>query len=109
MKFWRNDTHHIFGHRAIDMNDRDSEETAVELDLPRGFSDKAKACWQDLEDSAFIFEYRNRLVITDEGFYLTAHGDGKNTPFGCPRFVVDSWDELERILEEIYDDTMGDE
>lgn len=109
MKFWRSDTHIILGHNAIDRNDRENEKTAVELALPFGFSDKAKACWDYLDGTAFIFEYKNRLVITDESLDLTEYGDGKILPLGCPRWICDSWEELERILELSYDDVIGDD
>lgn len=32
--------------------------------------------------SAFIFEYKDRLVVTDESLCLTEHGDGKTAPYG---------------------------
>ena len=105
MKFLNEHTRILQGERPIDRNDRESEWMAVELDLPDNFSDKAKACWEYFEGAAFIFEYKNRLVVTDEGLYLTEHGDGSHeAPFGAPRWVCDSWEELERILEATYDD-----
>lgn len=109
MKFLNEHTRILNGIRPIDMNDRMSERTAVELDLPDNFSDKAKACWDYFEGAAFIFEYMNRLVVTDEGLYLTAHGDGSyESPIGAPRWVCDSWEELQQILEETYDELESD-
>ena len=108
MKFLRPDTHMIVGYRPMDMNDHENESSAVELALPDGFSDKVKACWEYFRGSAFIFEYKNRLVVTDESLYLTEHGDGKTTPYGAPRWECDSWDELEQILEETCDELMED-
>jgi hypothetical protein len=35
---------------------------------------------------------------------LTSHGDGRNEPIGFPRWVCDSWKELENILEDTYDE-----
>ena len=35
---------------------------------------------------------------------LTAHGDGIHEAFGAPRWVCDSWEELQQILEEVYDE-----
>lgn len=99
MKFLNEHTRILHEPEPIDMNDRKNESTAVGLVLPDNFSDKAKACWRYLEGSAFIFEYKNRLVVTDEGLYLTAYGDGKNAPIGFPRWTCDSWEELEQILE----------
>lgn len=104
MKFLRPDTHILHGIRAVDKNDRQNEGTAVELALPSGFSDKAKACWEYFTGSAFIFEYKDRLVVTDEGLYLTGHGDDSHdAPIGGPRWECDYWEKLERILEENYD------
>ncbi len=105
MKFLRHDTHMIVGYRPVDMNDHENESSAVELALPGSFSDKAKACWEYFTGSAFIFEYKDRLVVTDEGLYLTNHGDGSHgSPIGGPRWECNSWDELEQILENTYDD-----
>ena len=44
MIFLRHDTHMLVGYRPVDMNDHENESSAVELALPGGFSDKAKAC-----------------------------------------------------------------
>ncbi|MDE5936375.1 MAG: hypothetical protein K2G83_03105 [Ruminococcus sp.] len=109
MKFLRPDTHMIVGYRPLDMNDHENERSAVELALPDGFSDKAKDCWEYFRGTAFIFEYKDRLVVTDESLYLTEHGDGSHgSPIGEPRWECDSWDELEQILEETYDDLAED-
>ncbi|MBP3802549.1 MAG: hypothetical protein J6I76_01440 [Oribacterium sp.] len=110
MKFLRSDNHITScGERPVDMNDRESEGTAIELSLPTSLSEKAKACWDYFDGTAFAFEYKGRLVVTDEGLYLTEHGDGSHeAPFGFPRWVVDSWEELEKILEETYDELKED-
>ena len=109
MKFLNAHTRILHGERAVDRNDRASEHTAVELALPDNFSDKAKVCWKYFTGAAYIFEYKNRLVATDEGLYLTDHGDGSHeAPHGGPRWVCDSWEELERLLEAIYDDLEAD-
>lgn len=105
MKFWRQDTHIIKGRKPVDMNDHANESTAVELALPDGFSEKAKACWEYFEGAAFIFEYKNRLVITDESLSLTVHGDGSpEAPYTAPRWELGAWEELEKNLEMTYDD-----
>lgn len=86
MKFLRPDTHMIVGYRPTDRNDHENERSAVELALPDSFSEKAKACWEYFEDAAFIFEYKNRLVVTDESRLLSeietpaADPDGFMTP-----------------------------
>lgn len=111
MKFLREDTHITScGESPVDMNDRESEGTAVELALPDSFSNKAKECWDYFDGTAFIFEYKGRLIVTDESLYLTEHGDGSHeAPFGFPRWVTDSWEELEKILEETYDELKADD
>lgn len=109
MKFLNEHTYIMYGLKPIDKNDRKSENTAVELAIPDNFSEKAKTCWRYFDGSAFIFEYKKRLVITDEGLYLTEHGDGTpGNPLGFPRWICDSWEELEKILEETYDDLVED-
>lgn len=110
LKFLRADNQITFcGEKSVDMNDRENEGTAVELTLPTGLSEKAQACWDYFDGTAFAFEYKGRLVVTDESLYLTAHGDGSHeAPFGFPRWEVDSWEELEQALEAIYDDLEAD-
>lgn len=80
MKFLRPDTHMIVGYRPVDMSDHENERSAVELALPSEFSDKAKACWEYFKGTAFIFEYKERLVVTDESHCLTEHGNGETLP-----------------------------
>ena len=110
MKFLRADNHATYcGENPVDMNDREMESTAIELTLPTGLSAKAQACWDYFDGTAFAYEYKDRLVVTDEGLYLTEHGDGSaEAPYGSPRWVCDSWEELEQILEETYDDLKED-
>lgn len=110
MKFARTDIYVLEGLEPIDMNDRASEHTAIEYSLPTRFSGKAKACWDYFSGAAFLFEYKGRLVITDEGLYLTEHGDGSHeAPFGAPRGEFDSWEEVETWLEAVYDDLLADD
>ena len=106
MKFLRNDNQITFcGDYPVDMNDRKSEWMAVEPTLPSGLSEKAQACWDYFDGAAFAYEYKGRLVVTDESLYLTAHGDGTHAaPFGHPRWEGDSWEELEGWLEMVYDE-----
>lgn len=110
MKFERDDSHITFcGEHPIDRNDLQGAKTAVELTLPTGFSEKAWACWDYFDGTAFLYEYKGRLVVTDESLYLTAHGDGTTAaPLGFPRWECDSWEELERILEMTYDELKED-
>ena len=111
LKFLRDDNQITYcGECPVDMNDRGSEGTAIELTLPTGLSGKAWKCWDYFDGTAFAFEYKGRLVVTDESLYLTEHGDGsREAPFGFPRWVVDSWEELEKVLEETYDDLEADD
>lgn len=109
MKFLNGHTHILHGLKPVDLNDQKNERTAVELALPDNFSDKAKACWDYFDGTAFIFEYKNTLVVTDESLYLTEHGDGSHeAPFGTPRWVCDSWEELERMFEQTYNALIED-
>ena len=103
-KFLRRDTSVLSGNDPVDRNDPESEGEAVELAVPTGFSDKAKALMDYLDGTAFIFAYKGQLVLTDESMELTEAGDGTHeAPFGGPRMVCDSWEELEETLEKEYD------
>ena len=110
MKFLRDDNHITFcGEKPVDRNNPELAERAVELSLPEGFSDKAKKCWDYFDGTAFAFEYGGRLIVTDESLELSAFGDGSpEAPIGFPRWECDSWQELEEILEETYDDLLED-
>ena len=110
MKFARDDVQTTYcGEDPIDRNDPDSAKTAIELTLPTGFSEKAWACWDYFDGTAFLYEYKGRLVVTDESLYLTAHGDGTmDAPLGFPRWECGSWEDLERILEQTYDELQED-
>ena len=110
MKFLRTDNHITFcGEHPIDRNNPEQAATAIELSLPTGLSAKAWKCWDYFNGTAFAYEYQGRLVVTDEALELTEYGDGSHeAPFGAPRWVCDSWEELEQILEETYDDLKED-
>ena len=111
LKFLRPDNRITFcGERPVDRSDPENARTAVELTLPTGLSEKAQACLDYFDGTAFAFEYLGRLVVTDEALDLTEFGDGSHeAPFGAPRWVVDSWEELEQILEANYDDLKADD
>lgn len=110
MKFLRTDNHITFcGKHPIDRNNPEQAATAIELTLPTGLSAKALKCWDSFDGTAFAYEYQGRLVVTDEALELTEYGDGSHeAPFGAPRWVCDSWEELEQILEETYGDLKED-
>lgn len=58
MKFLRPYTYETYcGEKPIDMNDPTKALTAIELELPSGFSEKAHAFWDYLEGTAFLYEY----------------------------------------------------
>ena len=109
MKYARNDILIYNDLQPVDRNDPASEHTAIEYSLPAGFSGKAKACWEYFSGAAYLFEYKGKLIITDESLYLTEHGDGSHeAPFGGPRGEFDSWEEIESWLEAVFDDLMED-
>ena len=111
MKFLRGDNRVTFcGEHPIDRNNPEKAATAVELTLPTGLSEKAQKCWDYFDGTAFAYEYQGKLVVTDESLELTEYGDGSHeAPFGAPRWVCDSWEELEEILEATYDDLEEDD
>ena len=93
----------------VDMNDPEGAKTAIPLELPFFFSAKAKAAWAYFDNTAFLFEYKDRLVVTDESMYLTEYGDGTaESPLGFPRWVCANMNELEQTLEEVYEDLKED-
>ena len=111
--FYREDTRFLtaeefadtYGEYPVDKNDPEESKTAVFYDTPEGFSRKAKATLDYLDDTAWIFAYKDKLVVTDESLYLTNHGNGTHeAPYGGPRAEFDSWEELEAWLEQVYDE-----
>ena len=109
MKFTRNDIRIYTDQHPIDRNDQKNADSAIEYSLPASFSGKAKACWEYFSGTAYLFEYKGRLVMTDESLYLTEHGDGSHeAPFGAPRGEFDSWEEVEEWLKAVYDDLLED-
>jgi len=110
MKFLNTHTRILHGERPVDRNDRAGEHTAVELALPDNFSDKAKRCWEYYEGAAYIFEYCDKLYVTDESLELATDGDGSpEKPFGGPRWICDTWAELEKALEQNFDELAADD
>lgn len=52
----------------------------------------------------YLYSYKGKFVATDESLELTECGDGSHeNPYGAPRFVCDTLDELETVLEGIAD------
>lgn len=107
LKFKRHDNKVVIrlgaGTRPVDANNPEHASTAVELTLPTSFSAEAWATWNYLDGAAFIYEYDGKLVVTDEALDLTVYGDGNmENQIDGPRWIVESWDELEEILEQTY-------
>ena len=109
-RFARNDVYTTsLGGPPEDANDPEGAAVAIELTLPERFSSKAKALWRYLDGTAFLYEYKVRLVMADESLDLTVHGDGsRSAPLGGPRFVCESWEELEAAMEAAYDELRKD-
>ena len=117
MKFQRTDAQtltagqfqKLYGEAPVDKNDPDMAMTAIYYTVPDGFSKKAHAAMDYLDGCGFIFEYKDRLVVTDESLYLTMHGDGTHeNPIGCDRCTCDSWEELEEWMELVYQDALDE-
>ena len=110
MKFLNDHTSILYGERPTDRSDPDNGRTAVELALPDNFSDKAKRCWEYYDGAAYIFEYREKLYVTDESLELATDGDGTpEKPFGGPRWICSTWAELEKALEQNFDELAEDD
>ena len=110
MKYARRDVRIYTDQQPVDRNDPESAASAIEYGLPTGFSGKAKACWQYFSGAAYLFEYKGRLVMTDESLELTEYGDGsREAPFGAPRGEFDTWEEVEEWLEAVFDDLQADD
>lgn len=91
----------------IDRNDREHEHEASFI--PWEFSGiNSEAAWAAidyLDDTAWLFRYKGRLVVTDETLELTEAGDGTPVnPIGFPRYTADSMREIEEWLEAVAED-----
>ena len=84
----------------IDRNDPKSQYSALALSFPHELSDNAWRMLNYLDDTAWLFAYKGRLVVTDESLELTDSGDGTSeNPLGGPRWTGDTFEELEAWLE----------
>ena len=96
---------------AIDRNDPQAAATAIELEFPKTFSKKAWRVIRYFEGAMYLYAYKGKFVATDESLELTEYGDGlPETPYGAPRFVCDTLNELEETLEglaDFYDEDGG--
>lgn len=91
--------------KPIDRLDPEAASTAVSVEYPDTLSDKALKAVAYFDDTAFLFRYKCRLVLTDESLWLTQAGDGsRNNPLGFPRWVGDTYEELNEWLEAVTDE-----
>lgn len=90
---------------GVDRNDPVAAKTAIELQFPRTFSARAWRVIRYMEGTIFLYSYKGKFVTTDESLELTEYGYGtKDSPYGCPRWVGDSLEDLEWWLESVADD-----
>lgn len=91
--------------KPIDTLDPKAASTAVFIGYPETLSEKAQEAADYFDDTAFLFQYKGRLVLTDESLCLTECGDGSwDNPFGSPRWVGDTYEELNAWLEAVADE-----
>lgn len=91
--------------KPMDLLDPEAASTAVFVDYPDTLTEKALEAAAYFDDTAFLFQYKGRLVLTDESLWLTEAGDGsRDNPFGFPRWVGDTCEELNAWLEAVADD-----
>ena len=96
---------------AVDRSDPEAAATAIELEFPKTFSKKAWRVIRYMEGAMYLYAYKGKFVATDESLELTEYGDGSHeAPYGAPRFVCDTLNELETTLEDLADlyDASGD-
>ena len=96
---------------GIDRNDPEGASSAIELQFPDTFSQRAKRVIRYIDGAIYLYAYKGRFVVTDESLELTINGDGTHeSPLGGPRWVGDSLEELEEWLESVADeyDRLGD-
>lgn len=99
-----------FDETPVDRNDPGSAATAQPLCFPHELSDNAWRLLNYLDDTAWLFAYKGRLVVTDEALELTAAGDGApGNPLGGPRWVGDSFEEMEAWLEAEFEAWMQED
>lgn len=92
---------------AIDKQNLDGVygATAVAMDWPEDLSGKAKEALEYLDDTAYLFHYLGKYIITDESLWLTAFGDGTmDSPYSFPRAEFSSLEEVGPWLESVADE-----
>lgn len=93
----------------VDLTDVEGAKEAIAIDWPKSFTEKARKAINYFDDTAWLFYYKGRYVVTDESLYLTAAGDGKTTAIGFPRWEADSMVEIEAWLETVTDELEEEE
>lgn len=84
---------------GVDRNDPEGAKSATELQFPPTFNQQAWRVIRYMEGAMFLYSYKGKLVVTDESLYLTDHGNGTHeAPYGGPRWVGDSLEDLEQFL-----------
>ena len=92
---------------AIDKQNLDGAygATAVAMDWPEDLSEKAKEALGYLDDTAYLFHYLGKYIITDESLWLTEFGNGTmDSPYGFPRAEFSSLEEVGPWLESVADE-----
>ena len=90
---------------GVDRSDPVAAKTAIELQFPKTFSARAWRVIRYMEGALYLYSYKGKFVTTDESLELTEYGDGtKESPYGCPRWIGDSLEDLEWWLESVADD-----
>lgn len=90
---------------GIDRSDPEAAVTAIEIQFPSTFSDKAWRVIRYFAGAMYLYSYKGKFVVTDESLELTEYGDGTHeAPYGGPRWVGKSLEELERWLESVAND-----
>lgn len=106
--------------QPIDHNDPEAAKTALQIFLPDSIDIRAKLALRYLDDTAFIFWYKGKLVVTDESLALTEY-EGvipgrtygpENKPVRIvefPRWEGSTLQELEAFLISVTEDLLADE
>ena len=92
----------FFTESPVDMNDPESAVRAFPVRIPAGLSKEAELMMEYLDDTAWLFIYNGRLVLTDESLWLTDYN--RDGYFGGPRWTGDTVEELDAWLAAEYED-----
>ena len=87
-----------FPETPVDRNDPEAAGTALPLYFPPELSQDAWRVLDYLDDTAWLFAYKGKLVVTDESLELSVLADQRCC--GGPRWTGDSFAELDAWLTE---------